>query len=179
MQPLFVTHFFYHAVTARRLFFVGWLLAENFNFIFYLFCFFCHLYNHHECSCSLLLLFSSFMSGCPAGGFFSFSFTHIRVVLCCCSSLWCACLHGFGYILFSIFLFGFFVGCGKTRGKKSVFFFGVFYGLVFFFVLDFLYFISVLRYFCLLVIQFMNVECVMATTVGPYHNLCFGLCFIE
>jgi len=55
----------------------------------------------------------------------------------------------------------------------------VFYGLVFFFVLDFLYFISVLRYFCLLVIQFMNVECVMATTVGPYHNLCFGLCFIE
>ena len=151
MQPLFVTHFFYHAVTARRLFFVGWLLAENFNFIFYLFCFFCHLYNHHECSCSLLLLFSSFMSGCPAGGFFSFSFTHIRVVLCCCSSLWCACLHGFGYILFSIFLFGFFVGCGKTRGKKSVFFFGVLYGLVFFFCSGFSLF-----YFCITLLLFVS-----------------------
>ena len=145
MQPLFVTHFFNHAVTARRLLLVGWLLAETFNFIFYLFCFFCHLNNHHECSCYFCSLHLC-QDVLLVGFFFLF---YICVVLCCCP-LWRVCLHGFGFFFHFCLVF-----CWLWKNQREkVSFFGVFYGW-FLFVLDFLYFISALRYF-----TFVGHECV-------------------
>jgi len=144
MQPLFVTHFFNHAVTARRLLFVGWLLAETFNFIFYLFCFFCHLNNHHECSCyscSLHLCQDVLLVG------FFFFFTY---VLCYAAVLSGVCVY-MDLDFFSIFVW-FFAGYGKTRGKKSVFLVCSMVG----FFLFWIFFILFLHYVTLLLLV-MNV----------------------
>ena len=114
------------------------------------------------------------MSGCPAGGFFFF-FIHIYVVLCCCP-LSDVCVY-MDLDIISIFIW-FFAGYGKTKGKRSVFFWCVLW--LVFFVLDF---ISVLRY-----VTFVGHECVECEFLmcdgnnRPYHNLCFDgpcVCCIE
>lgn len=94
----------------------------------------------------LLLLFSSFMSGCPAGGFFLLFYSHMCCVMLL-PPLWRVCLHGFGY--FFPFLFGLFLAMEKPEGKSQ--FFWCVLWLVFF-VLDF---ISALRY-----VTFVGHECV-------------------
>lgn len=133
MQPLFVTHFFNHAVTARRLF---WLVGcwQKFSTLFFIYC---HLYNHHECSCyfcSLHLCQDVLLVG------FFFFFTHICVVLCCCP-LSGVCVY-MDLDIFFHFCLVFFWLWKNQREKVS--FFGVFYGWFFLFWILFLHYVTLL-----------------------------------